>query len=270
MEHLDTGTIALSALGETIDDAARAEHLRECGHCQQELARMSATVSVARSTLGERALQSPPARVWSNIHRELGLAAELAAPDSAAPADDSANATSSTTDEAHPVTVAPVAVAPVASMADARARRTRVRRFIAPIAASAAAAAVVAGAIVGWDAFAPQAQQTVLATAQLDALPAWAGSVGEATVVTNADGERSVRVTLNAAAAEGVVQEVWLLTPEVDGLISLGLLTGPTGEFAVPASIDLAEFSVVDISAEPLDGNPEHSGDSIVRGALNS
>ena len=33
-------------------------------------------------------------------------------------------------------------------------------------------------------------------------------------------------------------------------------------------SVDLARFSVVDVSAEPLDGDPTHSGDSIVRGAL--
>lgn len=265
MEHLDTGTIALSALGESLDDADRARHLRECGHCQQELARMSATVSVARSTLGERALQSPPARVWANIHRELGLSPAVASAHVDAREAVTEDAPSTEREDAHPV-----AVAPVTSMADARARRSGLRRFVAPIAASAAAAALVAGAIVGWDAFAPQTQPTVLASAQLDALPAWAGSSGEATVVTTPDGERSVRISLDAAASEGVVQEVWLLTPEVDGLISLGLLTGSTGEFAVPASIDLAEFSVVDVSAEPLDGDPAHSGDSIVRGALDS
>lgn len=274
MEHLDTGTIALSALGESIDDVARARHLRECGHCQQELSRMAATVSVARSTLGERALQAPPAHVWTNIHRELGLAPELASP-AMASAQDPVSATSAARDDAHPIAAAPVASAPatgapVASMADARARRSGMRRFVAPIAASAAAAAIVAGAVLGWDAIAPQAQQTVLATAQLDALPAWAGSAGEATVITTDGGDRTVRITLDASTPDDVVQEVWLLTPEVDGLISLGLLTGSTGEFAVPASIDLAEFSVVDISAEPLDGDPAHSGDSIVRGALDS
>jgi hypothetical protein len=36
----------------------------------------------------------------------------------------------------------------------------------------------------------------------------------------------------------------------------------------IPESVDLARYSVVDISAEPVDGDPTHSGDSIVRGAL--
>jgi hypothetical protein len=75
-------------------------------------------------------------------------------------------------------------------------------------------------------------------------------------------------VALDADVAGDVVREVWLLTPEVDGLISLGYLTGASGEFIVPDSVDLDRFSVVDISAEPLDGDPTHSGDSIVRGAL--
>ena len=39
---------------------------------------------------------------------------------------------------------------------------------------------------------------------------------------------------------------------------------------ALSADIDLAEFVLVDISAEPEDGAPEHSGDSIVRGELQS
>jgi hypothetical protein len=57
--------------------------------------------------------------------------------------------------------------------------------------------------------------------------------------------------------------------PEVDasGLLSLGLLEGTSGRFAVPAGIDLDQFTLVDVSAEPVDGDPSHSGDSIVRGS---
>ena len=32
--------------------------------------------------------------------------------------------------------------------------------------------------------------------------------------------------------------------------------------------VDLDEYSIVDISVEPIDGDPAHSGDSIVRGQL--
>jgi anti-sigma-K factor RskA len=64
------------------------------------------------------------------------------------------------------------------------------------------------------------------------------------------------------------LREVWLLRADASGLVSLGLLDGATGRFSIPAGIDLAEFPVVDVSAEPADGNPGHSGDSIVRGTL--
>ena len=63
---------------------------------------------------------------------------------------------------------------------------------------------------------------------------------------------------------------MWLLKPDVSGLVSLGMLDGTTGEFAVPAGLDLAEFPVVDVSDEPLDGEPAHSGVSVVRGALDA
>ena len=43
----------------------------------------------------------------------------------------------------------------------------------------------------------------------------------------------------------------------------------PTAEMLpLPAGISLADYPVVDISAEPYDGDPTHSTDSVVRGTL--
>ncbi len=52
--------------------------------------------------------------------------------------------------------------------------------------------------------------------------------------------------------------------------MSVGLLDtqGTRAAFPLPPSVDVAEFPVVDISLEPVDGNPAHCGDSIVRGTL--
>ena len=47
-----------------------------------------------------------------------------------------------------------------------------------------------------------------------------------------------------------------------------GVLDGTDGVFAVPDDVDLAEYPLVDVSQEPFDDDPEHSGDSIVRGPL--
>ena len=61
---------------------------------------------------------------------------------------------------------------------------------------------------------------------------------------------------------------MWLIDPETSGLVSLGLLSGASGTFTIPTDVDLSQYSVVDVSQEPNDGNPTHSGDSIVRGQL--
>ena len=49
---------------------------------------------------------------------------------------------------------------------------------------------------------------------------------------------------------------------------SLGVLEGSEGTFEVPNDVDVDEFNLVDVSEEPQDGDPTHSGDSIVRGPL--
>ena len=70
-----------------------------------------------------------------------------------------------------------------------------------------------------------------------------------------------------APTGEGF-REVWLLKPDVSGLVSLGTLDGTSGRFDLPDGLDLSQYSVVDVSEEQFDGNPSHSGDSIVRGPL--
>ncbi|MFN4001978.1 anti-sigma factor [Microcella sp.] len=261
MEHADPEALALVALGEPLTDAAVLEHLADCASCRHEVDALRSTISVARSTVGESALQAPPARVWQGVRGQLGLPSDLEpvmptlVPGAAILAAEPA---------------APSTAPEVVRLDAVRERRASIRRLLVPVAASAAAAALVAGGVLAWGAAAPRDAGLQIATAQLDALPAWSGASGQATVAELADGERVVRVSLDAAVDEGVAREVWLLTEGIDGLISLGYLTGASGEFIVPASVDLAEFSVVDISAEPLDGDPTHSGDSIVRGALDS
>jgi hypothetical protein len=51
-------------------------------------------------------------------------------------------------------------------------------------------------------------------------------------------------------------------------MVSIGVLDAETGVF--PISQDLLDqgYVVVDISREPFDEQPEHSGDSLARGTL--
>ena len=59
--------------------------------------------------------------------------------------------------------------------------------------------------------------------------------------------------------------EVWLIDRQVKGMISLGPFHGD-GDYTIPSGVDPAKYPIVDVSIEPADGVPTHSGVSIVRG----
>lgn len=61
--------------------------------------------------------------------------------------------------------------------------------------------------------------------------------------------------------------ELWLIDTQVQGMVSLGPYTG-NHRYPVPASVSPERFPVVDVSLEPSDGVPTHSGVSVVRGVL--
>ena len=61
--------------------------------------------------------------------------------------------------------------------------------------------------------------------------------------------------------------ELWLIDPTVTRLVSLGPLR-TDGIYDIPAGVDPAAFPIVDVSVEPVDGDPTHSGDSVLRGEL--
>ena len=108
-----------------------------------------------------------------------------------------------------------------------------------------------------------------MADAVLDPLQD-SGASGRAAVVERADGTLVLRVELAADAPREGYYEAWLLTESVSGLIPLGVVRAGTAEFELPAGLDLGEYPVVDVSVEPLDGDPSHSGESVVRGVLES
>lgn len=65
--------------------------------------------------------------------------------------------------------------------------------------------------------------------------------------------------------------EVWMLSPEADSMVSVGVLgSGQVNEFPLPAGMDMQAFPVVDISVEQFDGDVTHSTDSVVRGTLSA
>jgi len=255
MSHIEPDDLATLALDGVRPEGETRLHLEDCDACRAEYEALARTVELGRAGASQPALETPPSSVWAAIHGELSLAPELAA-DPLAP-EAPATARDRPAEEPATATVTPL-------------RQRRSPRWW-PVAAAAAVVGIVAGIAIGVGAsggFGTRpAPQTVVATASLDAFPGWSAT-GSAQLEEGDDGVRSIVVDLDAEVPPTDVREVWLIRSDASGLVSLGLLEGASGRFVVPDGIDLDEFTLVDVSAEPVDGDPAHSGDSIVRGEL--
>ena len=65
------------------------------------------------------------------------------------------------------------------------------------------------------------------------------------------------------------IREVWLINLDGTRMVSLGLpARGEEGDFEFPARLLDEGYQIVDISYEPGDGDPAHSGQSLARGTL--
>ncbi|WP_311258053.1 anti-sigma factor [Microbacterium sp. WCS2018Hpa-9] len=263
MSHLDDEKIALIAMGEPAGSDADMQHLVDCESCAAEVAEMSRVALVARSSVVEGDLEAPPAGVWSRIHGELGLTTAVAA--------DPASVVPVPVPEPEPV---PVSVSEQdAADAGHPRQRTRVRsrrRSSASVWILAASMALVVAIGAGvWIARSLTPSSAVIASAELAAFPDHPEAVGQAEIDDDGDGRRTLTVTLEGdELADGEYREVWLIREDGQALISLGVLDDASGTFRVPDGVDLDEYRLVDISFEPVDGDPAHSGDSIVRGEL--
>ena len=195
-------------------------------------------------------LEDPPFDVWA------GIAAELA--------DEPITVTDAT--QADAGTPTPEVVVPFR------------RRHIWALPALAAAAIVLvmvgAVAIVG-----SGSDPTTVATAELEFDPAAfdpAGQDAAATaVLLDDDGDEVLEIDDESLPFESEANaslELWMIRVddgEIVDMVSLGDIE-PDGarDYAVPPGYDPAVYSVVDISIEPHDGDPTHSGRSILRGVL--
>jgi hypothetical protein len=192
--------------------------------------------------------EAPPADLWARIAAEAGVGDTTSGP---APVDP---------EPADP-DPAPADRSREPSGAEVRPLRPRGRSG-APwlLAAAAALVVVVAGGL--W--LGRGQEPTVVAAAELELL----GERGRgAAELVEEDGSLRLRVdTADLAAPDGFV-EVWVIDEAVSKLVSLGPLR-PDGVYELPDGMDPEAFPIVDVSFEPLDGDPAHSGDSVLRGQL--
>lgn len=236
--HVDPDDLALLALGEQVQ--VDTDHLARCPACAGELDDLRSVVAAARGGDVNRA--DPPPQVWA------GIAAATAAA-TPSPAVTSAPATSPTSP----------------TSPTSRAGRWSTWALVA----ASVVGALTGGALVAAVGSTGDGDVTreAVATTELEALVDSAGT-GDARVVRTDDG---LVLRLSAASLpedDDGFYEVWLLDEQAQRMVPLGILTGTEGDFALPAGLDLGQFPVVDVSAEPLDGDPAHSGNSLLRGSL--
>jgi hypothetical protein len=244
--HCTPEQLALAALREPLpaDDAG---HLAECRQCQAEVGSLQRAVdAVAVPQLAAPGPSiAPPPRVWDAIAAATGV---------------------STTPAGHVAAAAEEPAAPGAQVLPFRSRR---RPWLLVAAALVVGAVVGAGAVAIVQSRDDEGGGRSVEAVALDPL-ADNDASGEASVVQKPDGRRVLEVDLDAPALSDAYYEIWLIDRSVKGMFPLGVVQPGKQTVEVPADLDLSQYPLVDVSVEPLDGNPAHSGDSVARGELES
>ena len=251
--HPDRDDLALAALPAEPTDPDVAAHLAECAACRAHVAELARTVALAQNGAGEVGGPALPDRLWAAISAELGdeLSPDAGGPPTASPSDRST----------------------------VEAGGSGRKRWRVLVAAAAALVVLVAGVAIGRGVGAsggPAGAELPASTivAQLRPIgpldPAGSGTL----TATEHAGVRTMAVHLTGVpdTAGADYLEVWLMNGAGSEIVALGALTrdgsGYTGSFTVPSNLPMAQLDLIDVSAERYDGNPGHSGVSILRGTI--
>lgn len=253
-QHITEERLVDLALGETAS-SGEGQHLQACADCGSVLDSLHRTMDVTRDA-SRIDLITPPAEVWSRISDTI--AGDAVGPATGADAPDRARA------------VTDAEVTPMTAATGARSRRAR-RPAMTWLAAACAAGVLLGavGSVIAERLGSPGSEeQRTIASAELATLDT-EEQRGSATVR-----ERGGRLVLEVSAPGVEVSdgyaEVWLINSDGERMVSVGVLedSWSTAEFPISRSLLDNGYVVVDISREEFDDQPQHSGDSFVRGPL--
>jgi anti-sigma-K factor RskA len=252
MAHLNPDRLADQALGDEEPlTAAEQDHLASCAACRDELAELSRIVNLGRQPEHIVPELVPANSIWESIQGQLASQAPAAATTGPAALTTEGGAT-----ESAPTSPTVVELPP---------RTPRRRSWL--LVAAAAVLGLIIGAGVTVGVFRDRVEVT--AVTSLEPLP---GQVGQGTAELVSDqGRPELRVQIDAPATPDRYREVWLINTDGERMYSLGVLPNDgRATYPLPPALagQLQDFTIVDVSIEPYDGNPAHSRDSQVRGVL--
>lgn len=303
MQHADSDQLALIALGEPLDDDAAelTAHLERCDVCRGEIDALRQTVTLARETVEYRGEVRPPEAVWDRITGELGLAVapgtgsstdvdpsgghrHLSGPGAPrSPGDgpmtrrspgagsDGAPADS---DEARADDIPDLAVAGrgPAGVRGIGAHRATGRRWEKAVAGLVAAVVIgVVGTLVAVRPWQDSGTVPVAgSTASLVPVTGGPGGVSGRAVVVQGPNGPELDVSAAGLPLQQGYYEVWVFDGKVN-MVAVGVLGADSkAALALPPTLDLRTYHVVDISLEKYDGDQTHSLVSVLRGTLTS
>ena len=281
MVHVNSALLAGHALGQDDAlDAADQEHLASCSHCRAELDQYRRVVTLGQGTQASETPTPPLDRIWRSIQAELaptsateGIAAtKTMLADSVPPVTANDRPASDVPGNDETANDKPLRVVAASDGTTDDGREQPVpgrRRKWWPIVAAAAALGLVVGA--GATVIINRNDVQVAASTALSALPGHTGHGTAELLRTPNDPELRVSVDGPQPADPPSYREVWLINSDGQRMYSLGVLPeSGTGTYPLPTLLanGLDGFTIVDVSIEPYDGNPEHSRNSQVRGSL--
>lgn len=139
------------------------------------------------------------------------------------------------------------------------------RSAVALVAAAAVGAVATLGVLRPWQDEPAPAPASI---ATLDPVAGGPRGVTGRAVVVDAAAGPVLQVTANGLPLQPGYYEVWVFDGR-QNMVSVGVLgTDSRAALPLPPTLDLRTYHIVDISAEPYDGDQTHSQDSVLRGSL--
>jgi anti-sigma-K factor RskA len=210
-------------------------------------------------TEADRARHAPPPMVWENI------AATIAAD---AVSENPAPSSMSTTIPARDEIVPPEDIIDLSAAREGRApaaQRQRRRYLVLAGAASVLVFLLGLSFLTG-----DTDEEPVLFAAEVSNATLPEPFEGTASAVIAGPDATVLEINFSGALPSDEPVELWLIKDDLSDMRSLGIVNAEAESWIGdwPTDLDPAEYSLVDLSIEPNDGDPTHSGRSILRGQL--